>query len=86
MDTENHLLLLEARDQKLAKFHGSVGWPVLRGIYSGPELCGLLAHAAGLTEEPAPVRPESLRADFDWANVRTQDQPLLWRSQRLVLG
>ena len=82
----HHLLLLEARDQKLAKFHGSVGWPVLREIYSGPELCGLLAHAAGLTEEPAPVRPESLLADFDWANVRTQDRPLLWRSQRLDLG
>ena len=82
----HHLLLLEERDQKLAKFHGSVGWPVLREVYSGPELCGFLAHVAGLRTGPDPVQPDALVADFDWRAVRSEDRLLLWRHPRLALG
>ena len=43
----HHFLLLESRGEKLAKLHGSVSAADLQGIYEGPALCGVLAHAAG---------------------------------------
>ncbi|MFP6625075.1 MAG: glutamate--tRNA ligase family protein [Myxococcota bacterium] len=74
----HHLLLLEPRGDKLAKLHGSVSAPELRGVYSGPALCGVLAHAAGLLDAPRDVRPEELLADFSWDRVRREDRVLEW--------
>jgi glutamyl-Q tRNA(Asp) synthetase len=79
----HHLLVLEPRGEKLAKFHGAVGVPELRGVFTAPELCGLLAHRAGLRERPDPVRPPELVGDFDWSRVRTADVALRWSGRTL---
>jgi len=82
----HHLLLLEERGGKLAKFHGAVGFEDLRGAYSAPELCGLLAHACGLRPGPDPVQPEDLVTGFDWPALRTRDRPIRWDGGALHLG
>lgn len=69
----HHFLFLERRGEKLAKFHGAVGVPVLRQSYSGPELCGLIAHAAGLLEHLEPITPAQLLPTFAWQKVRSTD-------------
>jgi glutamyl-Q tRNA(Asp) synthetase len=79
----HHFLFLEARGDKLAKFHGAVGVPELRRTMSAPELCGVLAHRAGLRRRPEPVGPRELIADFDWGRVRGDDAPLVWTGTRL---
>ncbi|MEM7410557.1 MAG: glutamate--tRNA ligase family protein [Myxococcota bacterium] len=81
----HHLLLLEERGEKLAKFHGAVGFPTLREHLSGPAMCGVLAAAAGLRPTPEPVQPEALVADFDWSRVATRDRTLRWTGDRLLL-
>jgi glutamyl-tRNA synthetase/glutamyl-Q tRNA(Asp) synthetase len=82
----HHMLLLEARGDKLAKFHGAVGFPALAARYSGPEFCGLLAHACGIRPDPAPLRPADLVPGFRWSAVRTRDRALSWDGQTLGLG
>jgi glutamyl/glutaminyl-tRNA synthetase len=82
----HHLLLLEERGGKLAKLHGSVGLPELREHYEAPELCGALAHAAGLLPEPTAVRPGDLIADFSWTRVERASRVMRWTGERLVLG
>ena len=82
----HHLLLLEERGGKLAKFHGAVGFEALRESYRGEELCGLLAHACGLRPDPAAVRPQDLVTDFRWADVRGRDRRLDWDGRALHLG
>jgi glutamyl/glutaminyl-tRNA synthetase len=74
----HHLLLLEPRGDKLAKLHGSVSASELQRSYRGPALCGLLAHAAGLLDEPRDVLPEQLLPGFSWERVRQQDRVLEW--------
>lgn len=74
----HHLLLLEGDGNKLAKLHGAVAAPELRAAYSGAELCGLLAHWAGLLSEAHPVKPDDLIADFAWDRVRRDDLPVRW--------
>lgn len=82
----HHVLLLEARDQKLAKFHGAVGWDRLRQIYDAPSLLGILAVAAGLRTTSAPVTVPELLAEFSWSRVRTHDIELHWDGSTLRLG
>ena len=53
----HHLLLREARGEKLAKLHGAVGWRELRERYAASAFCGWLAHAAGLRAAPDPASP-----------------------------
>jgi glutamyl-tRNA synthetase/glutamyl-Q tRNA(Asp) synthetase len=81
----HHLLLLEARGEKLAKLHGSVGLDALRAVYDAPSLCGVLASAAGLRAEHAPVTPGELLDDFDWQRVGERDRVLDWDGARLSL-
>lgn len=70
----HHLLLLEhARGDKLSKHHGSMPWSQLTTRYSGAELCGALAHVAGLRDRAEPCTPRDLLADFDWSRVRKAD-------------
>ena len=79
----HHFLLLEAaRGDKLAKLHGSIPLPALRARHSADELCGLLAHAAGLVDAPAPCTPRSLVARFAWANVPARDRVARFDAER----
>lgn len=82
----HHLLLLEEHGGKLAKLHGAVGAGALRAHYSAPALCGFLAHAAGLRDEPQPATPAELLAGFCWADVATRDRVVRWSPPRLVLA
>jgi glutamyl-tRNA synthetase/glutamyl-Q tRNA(Asp) synthetase len=82
----HHLLLLESRGEKLAKLHGSVSLPELRGRYDARALCGVLAHAAGLRPGPDPVTPADLLSEFAWQRVAHEDRVLDWDGQRLSLG
>jgi glutamyl/glutaminyl-tRNA synthetase len=72
----HHFLLLETRaGAKLAKLHGSIPLPALRARYrDGAALCGVLAHGAGLAEEPSPIAPRELVAGFAWSRVSTGDR------------
>jgi glutamyl/glutaminyl-tRNA synthetase len=74
----HHLLLLEERGAKLAKLHGAVGWAELRRVYAARELCGWLAHAAGLRARAEPVAPRELVADFAWSRVGAVDRVVRW--------
>ena len=82
----HHLLLLEARGEKLAKLHGAVAAPELRAHYSAAELCGVLAHACGLRASAAPATPRELLREFDWKRVRGEDVVMRWTGQRLELA
>jgi glutamyl-tRNA synthetase/glutamyl-Q tRNA(Asp) synthetase len=81
----HHLLLLEPRGDKLTKLHGSVSAAELRQVCEGATLCGLLAHAAGLLEEPREVRPDELLAGFAWDRVRQEDRVMEWDGTALRL-
>ncbi|HET9622535.1 MAG TPA: glutamate--tRNA ligase family protein [Kofleriaceae bacterium] len=75
----HHFLLLEAGGAgKLAKLHGSIPWSTVRARYDGPALCGVLAHAAGLADTPAPCTPDALVAGFDWRRVPAADRVARW--------
>ncbi|MCS5635820.1 MAG: glutamate--tRNA ligase family protein [Myxococcota bacterium] len=82
----HHLLLLEKRGAKLAKFHGAVGFEALAARYSGGEFCGLLAHACGLRSGVEPLHPSDLVPRFCWEDVRTEDRAAAWDGQALRLG
>jgi glutamyl-Q tRNA(Asp) synthetase len=81
----HHLLLLEERGAKLAKLHGAVGAEELRAHYGPRELCGFLAHAAGLRRDAEPVAPDALLAEFEWARVGEADRVVRFTAPRLVL-
>jgi len=74
----HHLLLREARGEKLAKLHGAVGWRELREHYTSSSFCGWLAHAAGLRDSPSPTNPLELLDGFDWGRVRDEDIGVRW--------
>lgn len=69
----HHFLLLESRNQKLAKMHGSMPFDELRTQYGGGEFCGLLAELSGLRETKGSCVPMGLVEEFDWARVREDD-------------
>ena len=66
----HHFLLLEPSGDKLSKLHRSLPFSRLRATFDGPQLCGLLAHIAGISERATPCTPAELVASFDWARVR----------------
>lgn len=70
----HHALLLERRDQKLAKFHGAFGLEALRPRYGARDLCGFLAWRIGLQGAPDPTSPRDLLASFTWSRVTDEDQ------------
>lgn len=81
----HHMLLLEAGGQgKLAKLHGSIPFTQVRARYRGDELCGVLAHGAGLVHAPVPCTPASLLARFDWARVRKDDRIARWTDELAI--
>jgi len=79
----HHLLLLDARGDKMAKLHGSVCARELRGRYAAEELVGVLAHAAGLAASSSPRAASSLVAEFSWQHVRIADVPVSWTGSEL---
>jgi glutamyl/glutaminyl-tRNA synthetase len=81
----HHLLLREARGGKLAKFHGSVSTDQLRRCYAPEQLCGWLAHAAGLLPAPKPKTPGELLPGFAWSQVRDHDQTVGWTGRELLI-
>jgi glutamyl-Q tRNA(Asp) synthetase len=81
----HHFLLLEPGAGKLAKLHGSLPFSQLRARHTGPELCGVLAHAAGLIEAPAPCTPPELIAGFDWRRVPRGDRVARFGERGLVI-
>jgi len=81
----HHFLLLEPGAGKLAKLHGSIPYSQLRAHHDGPALCGILAHAAGLTATPAPCRPDELVAGFDWRRVPATDRVARMEAHGLVI-
>ncbi len=82
----HHLLLLERRDRKLAKFHGAVALDQLVPLYDAPTLCGFLAYAAGFCEEPRPTTPRALLTDFDWSHVLHEDRVVEWDGEQLTIA
>ncbi len=80
----HHLLLLERRDRKLAKFHGAVGLDELKPRYDARALCGWLAAAAGLLEAPTATTPGSLLDSFDWSSVGIDDRLVEWNGLTLM--
>lgn len=81
----HHLLLLEERGRKLAKFHGAVGADELHAHYAPDALCGLLAHACGLVPVASPLRPRDLLRDFAWNRVAEADRVVRWTGGELSL-
>ena len=82
----HHLLLLEERGGKLAKFHGAVGFEALAARYSGGEFCGLLAYACGLRPGVEVLHPIDLVSAFRWQEVRAEDRTAAWNGDALLLG
>jgi glutamyl/glutaminyl-tRNA synthetase len=81
----HHFLLLEqASGDKLAKLHGSIPWSAIRARYRGDELCGVLAHAAGLLPEPRACTPKEVVAWFDWAQVPRGDRIARWTGELVI--
>lgn len=82
----HHFLLLERQaGRKLGKLHGSVAIATLREVYSGPELCGWLALAAGLQDTGESVSPGELVENFEWRRVTSRDRVVEWTGTRLAL-
>jgi glutamyl-Q tRNA(Asp) synthetase len=81
----HHFLLLEPGATKLAKLHGSLPISQVRARHDGPALCGILAHAAGVIDQPAPCRPADLVAAFDWQHVPDTDRVARWTERGLVI-
>lgn len=72
---------------KLAKLHGSIPFSEVRARTSGAQLCGTLAHAIGLIDEPRAVTPAELVDGFTWQRVRSRDLVATWSQERgLQLG
>jgi glutamyl-tRNA synthetase/glutamyl-Q tRNA(Asp) synthetase len=81
----HHPLLLEERGGKLAKLHGAVGADALRARCTPEEVCGFLAHAAGLRPDETPATPTGLLTDFGWERIFSNDRVVRWSGDRLEL-
>ena len=69
-----HIPLLTAPDgRRLSKRDKDLDLGVLRQRYTAPEIIGILAHAAGLTEEYFPCSPGDLTSRFEWDRIAKDD-------------
>ena len=66
-------LLLSPDGRRLAKRDRDLELGQLQARFSAPELVGLLAHAAGLIPEAAPVTPRQLLPLFSWEKLPRAD-------------
>ena len=74
----HHFLLLEGREKKLAKIHGSMSWSELRKSLHPDQLTGQLAYLMGLLKKPIPVSPVDLLESFSWEAIRRPDLVVSW--------
>jgi glutamyl-Q tRNA(Asp) synthetase len=74
----HHLLLLEPRGEKFAKFHKAVGADTLQRHYGPEALCAFLARTAGLGWTSDHATPTDLLEIFDWADVGVKDRAIEW--------
>jgi glutamyl-Q tRNA(Asp) synthetase len=81
---KHHLLLLENRQQKLAKLHGSVGFVKIEAHMSPQQFLGSLAAIIGLQNDTIPINPQELLARFNWSAISQQDQVVRWENRTLV--
>ena len=69
-----HVPLLVAPDgRRLSKRDQDMDLGYLQQCLTAPELIGLLAHAAGLLSDYAPISPEELIGVFSWEKLRKTD-------------
>ena len=69
-----HIPMLMAPDgRRLSKRNQDLDMGALRSRLRPEQLIGVLAHAAGLTETPAPVSAGELSAVFDWQKIRGKE-------------
>lgn len=66
-------LLLSPDGRRLAKRDRDLELGMLQERYFAPELVGILAHAAGLIPEAAPVTPHGLLPLFSWEKLPRAD-------------
>lgn len=66
-------LLLSPDGRRLAKRDRDLELGMLQERYSAPELVGILAHAADLIPEAAPVTPHGLLPHFSWEKLPRAD-------------
>ncbi len=66
-------LLCNEAGQRLSKRDKSLDMGALRAAHTPEEIIGFLAHAAGLTEDAAPVSAAELLGVFDWQRVPLED-------------
>lgn len=66
-------LLLSPDGRRLAKRDRDQELGQLKEKYTAPQLVGILAHAAGLLPEAAPITPRQLVPLFDWDKVPRED-------------
>ncbi len=82
----HHFLLLgDERGDKLAKLHGSIPYSTLRAFHTPAAACGLLAHGAGLLDEPRPCTPAELVSGFTWDRVPRADRVATLTDTGLVI-
>ena len=66
-------LLMDEQGRRLAKRDRDLDLTALAKRFSPPELIGVLAFSAGLTDEPRPMTLEQLIPLFDWSKVKRDD-------------
>lgn len=73
-----HVPLLVAPDGKrLSKREHALDLAHLRVTHLAPEIIGLLAYAAGLTEVLRPIVPAELVPQFRWSKIKRENIPIL---------
>ena len=66
-----HVPMLLAPDgRRLSKRDGDLDLGELQKRFSPEAIIGLLAHAAGLIDRPAPISAAELAKEFQWSNLR----------------
>ncbi len=78
----HHLLLMEPAGEKLAKLHGSIPFSKIHERYTGHQLVGILAAAAGILDKKRPCTPRQLVDLFDWARIVPVDRIARWDDAR----
>ncbi len=66
-------MLMAPEGRRLSKRDQDLDMGALRNRLRPEQLIGVLAHAAGLTEDAAPISAKELAAIFDWSKIRGKE-------------
>tara|TARA_Y100001934_G_C12213287_1_gene707180 strand:+ start:239 stop:922 length:684 start_codon:yes stop_codon:yes gene_type:complete len=80
----HHFLFMENQQEKLAKFHGSVGASELRKHYTPEQLVGLIAFGAGLLDHDRPTPAHNLIGTFSWDQIAERNRIIEWTGEKLI--